>query len=235
MDRIRKLYLPPYRTNYLLIYWQSSAHMLPKQKQLDGVVEEIYEAIEKQSHLKNTLFVLAGDHGMNEKGNHGGSAPGEIASALTFVSPKFQSVTKGLECPLKVTKNYEYYSVIEQVDIVPILAGLLGFSIPVNSLGMFVSDFVQLFHSHNDGVHFLLENAKHLLNLFKTKVNFDGTIEEVSSCGTNCSACLEEEVKIACLWEKVTRADEEWENTNVAGTHDLIHAIDHVSISDISR
>ncbi|KAI1773057.1 alkaline-phosphatase-like protein [Hypoxylon cercidicola] len=206
-----------------------SAHMLPKQKQLDGVVQQIYNAIEQEPHMKDTLFVLAGDHGMNEKGNHGGSAPGEIASALTFISPKFRQISKGVECPVKATENYEYYSVIEQVDIVPILSGLLGFSIPVNSLGMFVSDFVRLFRAPEDGVRFLLRNAQQMLNLFKTKVDFSNAVEESSVCDSNCSGCLTDEGEIACLWGKVSNANDEWEKTKESSSQELIEVIDDFS------
>lgn len=214
----------------VLIGWKSSAHMLPKQKQLDGVVQQIYNAIEQQPHMKDTLFILAGDHGMNEKGNHGGSAPGEIASALTFISPKFRSISKGVECPLKATKNYEYYSVIEQVDVVPILSGLLGFSIPVNSLGMFVSDFVQLFRTPDDGIRFMLRNAQQMLNLFKTKVDFDSVVEESSVCDMSCLGCLTDEGEIACLWGKVAHAKDEWEKAGETGSKVLVKAIDDVSV-----
>ncbi|KAI2613392.1 alkaline phosphatase-like protein [Hypoxylon sp. NC1633] len=204
-----------------------SAHMRPKQKELDGVVQEIYEAIEQRSHMQDTLFVLLGDHGMNEKGNHGGSAPGEIASALTFISPKFKSISKGLQSPVTTTKNYEYYSVIEQVDIVPILSGLLGFSIPVNSLGIFVSDFVQLFQKPDDGVDFLLRNARQMMNLFETKANLNSTMEEVSSCDSTCSGCHTDKSDIVCLWKKVSHAGSEWEISNDAASVDeLIRSID---------
>ncbi|XXH00895.1 hypothetical protein Hte_007246 [Hypoxylon texense] len=204
-----------------------SAHMRPKQKQLDGVVQQIYNAIEQQPHLQDTLFVLAGDHGMNEKGNHGGSAPGEIASALTFISPKFRAISKGLECPVKATENYEYYSVIEQVDIVPILSGLLGFTIPVNSLGMFVSDFVGLFRAPDDGIDFMLRNARQMLNLFKTKVNFGRAMEESLVC--DCSGCLTDEGEIACLWRKVERANDKWEKSRETGSQELISSINNFS------
>ncbi|KAI1762470.1 alkaline phosphatase-like protein [Hypoxylon sp. FL1150] len=206
-----------------------SAHMPVKQKQLDDVVQEIYTAIEQQPHMKDTLFILAGDHGMNEKGNHGGSAPGEIASALTFISPKFRAISKGVECPLKATENYEYYSVIEQVDVVPILAGLLGFSIPMNSLGMFASEFVRLFRTPDDGVWFMLRNAEQMLNLFKTKVDLEGVMKESSVCDANCSGCLTDEGHIACLWGRVAHAKDEWEKAGETGSQYLVKAIDDFS------
>ena len=70
-----------------------SSNMLPKQQEMDGVVETIYEAMNTLPHLENTLLVLAGDHGMNSAGNHGGSAAGETSPALVFISPKLREIT----------------------------------------------------------------------------------------------------------------------------------------------
>lgn len=70
-----------------------SPNMLPKQREMDEIVTSIYEAIDELPHLQNTLLVLAGDHGMNSAGNHGGSAAGETSPALVFISPKLRTVT----------------------------------------------------------------------------------------------------------------------------------------------
>ncbi|RKP07640.1 alkaline-phosphatase-like protein, partial [Thamnocephalis sphaerospora] len=67
--------------------------MLPKQREMDGVVRTIYEHTKKEDALRlaadptarPTLIVLCGDHGMNEAicteyiGNHGGSSHGEVS------------------------------------------------------------------------------------------------------------------------------------------------------------
>lgn len=120
-----------------------SPHMIPKQLEMDGIVKQIYQSIETEEHLHSTLFVLCGDHGMNEAGNHGGSAEGETSPALVFMSPKFQPIFKGSECPLALPDStFSYYTMVEQSDIAPTLAGLLGFPIPLNSLGVFIPDLL---------------------------------------------------------------------------------------------
>lgn len=116
--------------------------MLPKQVEMDDVVKRIYQAIESEDHLQSTLLVLCGDHGMNDAGNHGGSAPGETSPALIFISPMIQTISHGLECPLACAQEYRYYTVVEQSDIVPTLAGLLGFPVPLNNLGVFIPDML---------------------------------------------------------------------------------------------
>jgi ethanolaminephosphotransferase len=121
--------------------------MIPKQREMDDIVRTIYTAIENEDHLANTLFVLCGDHGMNEGGNHGGSSPGETSPALVFMSPKLTKVTskqKRYKSPFvpHTEGEFNYYKTIEQSDIAPTLAGLLGFPVPRNNLGVFLEEFL---------------------------------------------------------------------------------------------
>ena len=117
--------------------------MVPKQSEMDGIVEQIYRAIEMEEHLNSTLFVLCGDHGMNDAGNHGGSTEGETSPALIFMSPKLRTISNGSECPLTLPEStFSFYATVEQSDIVPTLAGLLGFPIPLNNLGVFIPDLL---------------------------------------------------------------------------------------------
>jgi ethanolaminephosphotransferase len=129
--------------------------MVPKQKEMDGIVRQIYTAIETQDHLANTLFVLCGDHGMNEGGNHGGSAPGETSPALVFMSPKLKKVTKftNRTSPIEPEGGeFEYYRMVEQSDIAPTLAGLLGFPVPRNNLGVFIQELLGFWDDGKCGV-----------------------------------------------------------------------------------
>lgn len=122
--------------------------MVPKQKEMDEIVRIIYTAIENEDHLSNTLFVLCGDHGMNDGGNHGGSSPGETSPALVFMSPKLAKVTASLKkdspAQPKNEGEFDYYSLVEQSDIAPTLAGLLGFPAPRNNLGVFLVETLGL-------------------------------------------------------------------------------------------
>ena len=119
--------------------------MIPKQQEMDGVVRGIYEAMEFKAHLASTLLVLCGDHGMNDAGNHGGSADGETSTALVFISPVFRGISSGLTSPLIAPPgNFAYYSTVEQSDIAPTLAGLLGVPVPLNNLGVFIPQILEL-------------------------------------------------------------------------------------------
>lgn len=122
-----------------------SSEMFLKQEEMDAVVEEIYSTIATEEHLKSTLFVLAGDHGMNEKGNHGGCTSGETAAALLFASPSFRNLEL---LPITPVGNggvdFIYHKLVDQADLVPTLASLMGFPVPVRSAGVLISDFLGL-------------------------------------------------------------------------------------------
>lgn len=124
-----------------------SPFMLPKQQEMDLIVERIYTAMESQEHLRDTVLVLLGDHGMNDGGNHGGSGEGETSPALVLMSPKFKSLgEEPFDAPTK-PKNvdgFQFYRTVEQSDIAPSLAGLLGVPIPKNNLGVFIPDLLKL-------------------------------------------------------------------------------------------
>lgn len=117
--------------------------MVPKQHEMDAVVNEIYTAMRQEQHLQSTLFVLCGDHGMNEAGNHGGSSAGETSPALLFISPKFETFG-GRDSPVQSWDDMRYYQTVEQADIAPTLAGLLGIPISLNSLGVFIPGFLEM-------------------------------------------------------------------------------------------
>lgn len=83
---------------------------------------------------------------MNDVGNHGGSSAGETSAALVFMSPKFniQGNIVNISSPIAPTGEFEYHDKIQQSDLVPTLASLLGFPIPKNNLGLFIGNFLKL-------------------------------------------------------------------------------------------
>jgi ethanolaminephosphotransferase len=116
--------------------------MIPKHREMDGIVSQIYYSMETKEHLSSALLVLCGDHGMNDAGNHGGSAPGETSPALVFISPKLKAINSGMQAPAPFEEDYRYYSFIEQSDIAPTLGALLGFPSPQNNLGALIPAFL---------------------------------------------------------------------------------------------
>lgn len=120
--------------------------MIPKQHEMDSIVTQVYRAMEQEEHLQSTLFILCGDHGMNDAGNHGGSSAGETSPALLFISPKLQALNTSRESPVGVVNDLQYYRHVDQTDITPTLSGLLGLPIPLNNLGVFIPEFLAMWH-----------------------------------------------------------------------------------------
>ncbi|KAL4950566.1 alkaline-phosphatase-like protein [Aspergillus filifer] len=144
-----------------------SSYMVPKQHEMDSIVMQVYKAIETEAHLQSTLFVLCGDHGMNDAGNHGGSSAGETSPALLFMSPKLQALKTRRESPVDAVNDLQYYNVVDQTDITPTLAGLLGLPIPLNSLGVFIPVFLDLWDLGAQRIQLLHENSRQLLRTLK--------------------------------------------------------------------
>ena len=174
-----------------------STNMAPKQREMDVVVEQIYRAMEHTSHLNNTLLVLCGDHGMNEAGNHGGSSSGEVTTALTFISPKFRTVFDGLESPRATTSDYSFYDKVEQSDIAPTLASLLGFSIPQNSLGVLIPKLLALWTQDQDKLDLLIANAHQIAEI--ANATYPETFKEYSTA-ESCALANSDAASLSCAW-----------------------------------
>lgn len=188
-------------------------NMLPKQREMDGIVKVIFEAMEREEHHNDTLLVLAGDHGMNAGGNHGGSGPGETEPALLFASPKFRTMSrrKDYECPTepKDGTEFHFYTKVEQSDLVPTLAGLLGLSISRNSLGVSIGELAGMHTAEERRVH-LKRNAEQIMQIIKATYGEDSwakTLESMSKLlktsgkpGYEVCKDIEGEKQLACLW-----------------------------------
>ncbi|KAJ9635272.1 uncharacterized protein PV06_09319 [Exophiala oligosperma] len=177
-------------------------NMPAKQAEMDKIVRQIYTAMEDTEHMNSCLLVLLGDHGMNEGGNHGASSPGEVSTALTFISPKFKSAFEGQHSPVHDALDYKYYDLVEQSDIVPTLAALLGFPIPMNNLGVAIPRLLELWTVENDRYSLLYENAEQIHRI--AEATFPDAFGQIS---TDCSATSGDDAsRLACLWRQVETA-----------------------------
>ncbi|KAJ5752343.1 GPI ethanolamine phosphate transferase 2 [Penicillium odoratum] len=181
-----------------------SPFMRSKQQEMDAVVKDIYTAMQQEPHLQSTLLVLCGDHGMNDAGNHGGSSAGETSPALLFVSPKFQALGNRLESPVEATDEFQYYRSVEQADITPTLAGLLGLPIPLNSLGVFIPEFLNMWDSESQKLDILYRNARQLLNT--VKATFPGVSFDQDDIAASCASGAVSGIEGArCAWFQINQ------------------------------
>jgi ethanolaminephosphotransferase len=180
--------------------------MLPKQREMDDIVRMIYKAVETEQHLEDTLLVLVGDHGMNAGGNHGGSGPGETEPALVFASPKFAG-TKLRSCPTapRDGTEFEFYRKVQQSDVVPTLASLIGFPVPKNSLGVVLQETTEALLGDEAWVRSLERNARQVLVILKASVGEEKWLAAVKRHMHQTVVCqsLSDEVdEMACLWAR---------------------------------
>ncbi|KAI5820013.1 alkaline-phosphatase-like protein [Pyronema omphalodes] len=185
-----------------------SPNMYPKQVEMDGIVERIYTAIETSPHLSSTLFVLAGDHGMNDAGNHGGSGEGETSPALVFMSPKLSAISSTYETPLAApaTPNsgeFGFYKTIEQSDLAPTLVSLLGLPVPRNNLGVLIPDFLKLWNPSEQAA-VVMRNAHQLKSIISAShPEFDILSSQSSTTNEVCTSFSGIE-HLACLWRNTS-------------------------------
>lgn len=183
-----------------------------KQREMDGIVRKIYTAMETEAHLRSSLLVLLGDHGMNEGGNHGANSAGEVSTALTFLSPKFKDYFQGRECPLPAQEDFQFYDTIDQTDIAPTLAALIGFPIPKNSLGVIIPSFLSMWREKKDRYSLLYRNAEQLQQVARATYPEAFDLGQIL-CMDNDK--LTDKQRLACKWFSI----KEMHSTLVADQH----------------
>lgn len=109
-------------------YGPNHPAMTSKLQQMDVLIRGLVENLDDE-----TLLVVMGDHGMDGKGDHGGESDDEVEAALWMYSKKgiFGRTDPAFVIPPQNAKIRP----VNQIDIVPTLALLLGLPIPFNNLG----------------------------------------------------------------------------------------------------
>ncbi|CAK9783465.1 putative ER membrane localized phosphoryltransferase [Cutaneotrichosporon oleaginosum] len=106
--------------------------MRDKLAQMDAVLRRVVAELDD-----DTLLVVLGDHGMNPKGDHGGDSPLETSAGLWLYSKS---------TPINHASHSDSYAEeeglrqINQIDLVPTLALMLGLPIPFNNLGNIIPE-----------------------------------------------------------------------------------------------
>jgi ethanolaminephosphotransferase len=188
-----------------------SSNMVPKQREMDDIVRQIYEAMESEAHLQSTLLVLCGDHGMNDAGNHGASSAGETSPALVFMSPKLKAVSRPVAVPAPFNEDFRYYAMVEQSDLAPTLGALLGFPVPKNNLGALILDFLPLWPDDHHQRQLLLSNAKQVYDIV-TAASDMSMLNRVYA-DEDCSRLSTTAEELICGWQAINRmshSDSDW-------------------------
>ncbi|NXF06635.1 PIGN transferase, partial [Smithornis capensis] len=145
-------------------------------KKVDEGVKEIASMIDNfYGNDGKTAFILTSDHGMTDWGSHGAGHPSETLTPLIVWGA-------GINYPQKVTsqffednflKEWKLENVkrldVNQADIAPLMASLIGVPFPLNSVGTLPLEYL------NNSAHFKAEsmftNAVQILEQFKVKMS----------------------------------------------------------------
>lgn len=107
--------------------------MRHKLQEMDDVLRKVVDELDD-----DTLLVVLGDHGMNPKGDHGGDSELEVDAALWLYSkgrPLNSGNAPGQWPEYVFPGAKQSLRQVNQIDLVPTLALLLGLPIPYNNLG----------------------------------------------------------------------------------------------------
>ncbi|XP_014298146.1 GPI ethanolamine phosphate transferase 3 isoform X2 [Microplitis demolitor] len=121
--------------------------MTRKLNEINVLIKEIINALDDQT----VLFVI-GDHGMTNSGDHGGDSDDEIETAMFIYS----------KSPLQDANDEHEPRVLNQIDIVPTLASILGIPIPFSNIGSVILDALPSLSKTSDMwycVHALWKNV----------------------------------------------------------------------------
>ena len=126
--------------------------MAAKLQQMDGILDHVFNKVDDE-----TLVVVMGDHGMDEKGDHGGDSDNELDAALFFYSKtpltdtsalglrQMQQVVDRIDSDLDLHGSHPFglwqgHRTVPQIDLVPTLAMLMGIPIPFGNLGSIIPE-----------------------------------------------------------------------------------------------
>ncbi|GAC93839.1 phosphoethanolamine N-methyltransferase [Pseudozyma hubeiensis SY62] len=142
-------------------YGAGHPKMKVKLEEMQDLLRNVTEAVDEE-----TLVVVMGDHGMDERGDHGGDAELEVGAGIWIYSkggfghtgrrrdlrqdpaeyvstPEVESILPS-RIPFSSLPSPPYPSTghrtIPQIDLVPTISVLLGLPIPYNNLGSIIPD-----------------------------------------------------------------------------------------------
>ena len=135
--------------------------MLAKQKQMNHVLQNVVDALDK-----DTLLIVLGDHGMDHKGDHGGDGDLEVSAGLWIYSKGPILSSKNPPTSHLPHKTFPGepapHRSVQQIDLVPTLSLLLDLPIPFNNLGTVIPELFWRDRSGSDYAKALDINARQM-------------------------------------------------------------------------
>ncbi|TVU29532.1 hypothetical protein EJB05_21102, partial [Eragrostis curvula] len=155
-------------------------------KVVDQIAESVYNLMENYFKDNQTAYVFTADHGMSDKGSHGDGHPSNTDTPLVVWgagvrNPKFLTYTEKPDDGFRFVDDHKHDTPtpqdwalegfervdVNQADIAPLMATLVGLPCPMNSVGSLPTHYLKL--SKADEVEAVLANTKQILNQFLRK------------------------------------------------------------------
>ncbi|KJE94318.1 GPI7 protein [Capsaspora owczarzaki ATCC 30864] len=121
----------------------SSPTLGPKLDEIDDMLFDLHQLLLGEDARQNTrtLLVVCGDHGTNERGNHGGSSSLETETAAIFLGSGLQANQGNLEEAARwrgVSFTNDQRQHIRQIDIAATVSLAVGLPVPSGNVGVLI-------------------------------------------------------------------------------------------------
>ncbi|XP_049814682.1 GPI ethanolamine phosphate transferase 1 isoform X1 [Schistocerca nitens] len=125
-------------------------------------MEELFESF--YNHDGKTSYIFTADHGMTDWGSHGAGDPSETETPLIAWGAGINTpqLVTGTETKLDTLRKD-----VHQADIAPLMAALIGISLPVNSVGLIPKEYLNF--SSSDLSQAMFANAQQMLAQYKMR------------------------------------------------------------------
>ncbi|XP_060585515.1 GPI ethanolamine phosphate transferase 1-like [Ruditapes philippinarum] len=143
---------------------------------VDAGIKEVVEVIEKfYNNDGHTAYIMSSDHGMTDWGSHGAGHPSETLTPLVAWGAGIRKAVRDTssnkfkddfsrEWKLDHLKRTD----VEQADIAPLMAALIGINYPMNSVGILPHDFLDI--PEGDLAEAIYANVRQLLEQYQVKM-----------------------------------------------------------------
>ncbi|XP_075215460.1 phosphatidylinositol glycan anchor biosynthesis class N [Lycorma delicatula] len=149
----------------------------PHSKEYKEIIESVDIGVEKMVKLvtdfynndNSTVFIFTSDHGMTDWGSHGDGSVSETETPVVVwgagIAGPQKAVSNNLETPENWSLSHLSRRDVQQADLVPLMAVLIGVAIPVHSVGMLPLSYLNVDGKTSAEAMYL--NSKQLVSHFK--------------------------------------------------------------------
>jgi len=142
---------------------------------VDSGIEKMYELFEEYFGDKSTAYLFTSDHGMSNKGSHGDGEKANTETPIVCWGAGFSGLLPSgvyqhrnrLETPREWALDHLARIDVEQADLAPLMAAVIGVPFPLNSVGILPIDFLNASDLFKTTA--LIYNAKQILSQFQRK------------------------------------------------------------------